>query len=74
MLTISVIHVTFETGCERYRVLETGVFVGAGRFVIDEREAKLWSEYRVSRVGWPGSSSSDNAGEDPGGGSSSASS
>lgn len=72
-LTLTVIHVTFETGCERYKELETGVFVGAGRFVIDESQGKLWSEYRVSKVGWPVSSSSDRAGEDPGGGSSSAS-
>jgi Protein of unknown function (DUF3237) len=43
-----VINVTFETGCERYKALETGVFVGAGRFVVDERG--LSSEYKVSRV------------------------
>jgi Protein of unknown function (DUF3237) len=43
-----VIHVTFETGCEKYKALETGIFVGAGHFLIDERG--LSSEYKVSRV------------------------
>jgi hypothetical protein len=43
-----VIHVTFETGCEKYKDLETGIFVGAGHFLIDERG--LSSEYKVSRV------------------------
>ena len=43
-----VINVTFESGCERYKSLETGVFVGAGHFVIDERG--LSSEYKVSKV------------------------
>jgi hypothetical protein len=40
--------VTFETGFEKYKELETGVFVGAGRFIVDERG--LTSEYRVSKV------------------------
>ena len=39
---------TFESGCERYKSLETGIFVGAGHFVIDERG--LSSEYKVSKV------------------------
>ncbi len=39
---------TFESGCERYKSLETGVFIGAGHFVIDERG--LSSEYKVSKV------------------------
>ena len=46
---------TFESGCERYKSLETGVFVGAGHFVVDERG--LSSEYKVSKV--------DVAGSDP---------
>lgn len=45
---IVVINVTFESGCERFKELETGVFVGAGRFVVDERG--LSSEYKVSKV------------------------
>lgn len=43
---------TFESGCERFKELETGVFVGAGRFVVDERG--LTSEYRISKVVVPG--------------------
>ena len=45
-----VINVTFETGCERYKELERGLFVGAGRFVLDGQG--LGVEYKVSRVGW----------------------
>lgn len=49
MLThIQVIHVTFETGSMRYRALEQGVFVGAGRFVLEEGGLKV--EYRISQV------------------------
>jgi hypothetical protein len=40
---------TFETGSERYRVLETGVYVGAGRFVVG-KERPVFVEYKVSRV------------------------
>ena len=39
---------TFESGCDRYKSLETGIFVGAGHFVVDERG--LSSEYKVSQV------------------------
>ena len=50
MLTVyAVIHLTFETGSERYRVLETGVYVGAGRFVVG-KEMPLFVEYKISRV------------------------
>ncbi|KIV79594.1 hypothetical protein PV11_07145 [Exophiala sideris] len=42
------IHVTFETGSMRYKALEQGVFVGAGRFVLEEGDLKV--EYRISRV------------------------
>lgn len=45
-----VINVTFESGSEKYRNLERGVFVGAGRFIWDGRG--LGVEYKVSRVGW----------------------
>ena len=45
----TVIHLTFETGSERYRALETGVYVGAGRFVVG-RERPVFVEYKVSRV------------------------
>ncbi|KPI37950.1 uncharacterized protein AB675_3107 [Cyphellophora attinorum] len=46
----SFIHVTFETGSEKYKELERGVFVGAGRFILDR--GGLGVEYKVSRVGW----------------------
>ncbi|KAI1616976.1 hypothetical protein EDD37DRAFT_645224 [Exophiala viscosa] len=42
------IHVTFETGSMRYKALEQGVFVGAGRFVLEEGDLKV--EYRISQV------------------------
>jgi hypothetical protein len=45
----AVIHLTFETGSERYRILETGVYVGAGRFVV-VKEKPVFVEYKVSRV------------------------
>jgi RNA polymerase I-specific transcription initiation factor RRN6 len=45
-----VIHVTFESGSEKYKELERGVFVGAGRFILDR--GGLGVEYKVSRVGW----------------------
>ena len=49
MLTlIPVIHVTFETGSMRYKALEQGVFVGAGRFVLEDGDLKV--EYRISQV------------------------
>jgi hypothetical protein len=46
---LSVIHLTFETGSESYRILETGVYVGAGRFVVG-KERPVFVEYKVSRV------------------------
>ena len=50
LLTVSaVIHLAFETGSERYRALETGVYVGAGRFIVG-KERPLFVEYKVSRV------------------------
>lgn len=44
-----VIHLIFETGNERYKGLETGVYVGAGRFVV-EKDKPVFVEYKVSRV------------------------
>ena len=41
----------FETGSERYKELETGVFVGTGRFQLDRsRDKPLTVEYKISRV------------------------
>lgn len=46
----STIQVEFETGCERYRFLETNIFVGAGRFVVDETIGRVHVEYCISQV------------------------
>ena len=43
-----VIQVTFETGSMRFKSLEQALFVGAGRFIVDERG--LTVEYRISKV------------------------
>lgn len=42
-------HFTFETGDEKLKALENGVFVGTGRFVL-EKDRPLTVEYRVSKV------------------------
>lgn len=44
----SFVQFTFETGSDKYKELENGVFVGAGHF-IREREGTV-VEYKVSRV------------------------
>lgn len=46
----SFIHVEFETGCNRYKELEMSLFVGAGRFVVDERKGRVSVEYKLSRI------------------------
>ncbi|KAL8809746.1 MAG: hypothetical protein Q9200_003139 [Gallowayella weberi] len=43
------IHITFETGDEALKDLETGVFVAAGRFVV-EKDRPATVEYRISKV------------------------
>jgi Protein of unknown function (DUF3237) len=50
LTTLIVIHVTFESGSERYKELETGVFVGAGRFVIETDRPGVGVEYKISKV------------------------
>ncbi|KAI4231336.1 MAG: hypothetical protein LQ349_005688 [Xanthoria aureola] len=45
----SFVHFTFETGDEKLKALENGVFVGAGRFVV-EKERPITVEYRISKV------------------------
>jgi hypothetical protein len=50
LLTLStVIHLVFETGSETYKVLETGVYVGAGRFVV-RKDRSFFVEYKVCRI------------------------
>ncbi len=43
-----VINVSFETGSLRYKSLEQSLFVGAGRFILEDGELK--AEYRISKV------------------------
>ncbi|KAL2871970.1 DUF3237 domain-containing protein [Aspergillus lucknowensis] len=45
----SFIHVTFETGDERYKELENRVFVGQGRFIA-EKGKPVVVDYRVGQV------------------------
>ena len=39
----------FETGDEKLKDLELGVFVGAGRFIVEEGKRSV-VEYKVSKV------------------------
>jgi RNA polymerase I-specific transcription initiation factor RRN6 len=41
---------SFETGSDKYKELQNGTYVAAGRFVVGEGEGTV-VEYRVSRVG-----------------------
>ena len=49
LIEIAVTHLTFETGSEKYKALETSVFVSAGRFVV-EKDKPVMVEYKVSKV------------------------
>jgi len=42
------INVSFETGSMRYKSLEQALFVGSGRFIIEDH--RLSVEYRISKV------------------------
>ncbi len=44
-----VIEMKFETGDEKLKGLETGVFVGAGRFVV-EKGKPVVVEYKLSKA------------------------
>lgn len=46
---IAVTEIKFETGHESLKELETGVFVAAGRFVV-EHGKPIMVEYKVSKV------------------------
>lgn len=46
--TCVVIEMRFETGDEKLKELETGMFVGAGRFRVEE--GKVVVEYKMSKV------------------------
>jgi len=45
-----VVTFTFETGSEKYKELENGVYVGAGHFVKQPGQEGLIVEYQVSKV------------------------
>lgn len=49
LIEIAVTHLTFETGSEKYKALETSVFVAAGRFIV-EKDKPVMVEYKVSKV------------------------
>jgi RNA polymerase I-specific transcription initiation factor RRN6 len=49
-LTAPVVTFTFETGSEKYKELENGVYVAAGHFVKEEGQKGLIVEYKVSKV------------------------
>jgi hypothetical protein len=49
LMLFTVIHLVFETGSETYRALETGVYVGAGRFVVG-KDRPVFVEYKVCRI------------------------
>lgn len=49
LIEIAVTHLTFETGSEKYKELETSVYVATGRFII-EKDKPVVVEYKVSRV------------------------
>ena len=46
---VLVIEMKFETGDEKLKDLETGVFVGAGRFVV-EKGKPVVVEYKISKA------------------------
>ena len=45
----TVIEMRFETGEETFKELETGVFVGAGRFIV-EQNRPVTVEYKLSKL------------------------
>ena len=45
----AVIEMRFETGEEKLKDLETGVFVGAGRFIVEQGKPVV-VEYKLSRL------------------------
>ena len=49
LLTHAVIEMKFETGDEKLKALELGVFVGAGRFVVEQGKP-VTVEYKISKM------------------------
>lgn len=48
-VAFAVIEMRFETGEEKLKDLETGVFVGAGRFIVEQGKP-VTVEYKLSKV------------------------
>ena len=49
LLSVAVIEMKFETGAETFKDLELGMFVGSGRFIIEQGKP-VTVEYKVSKV------------------------
>ena len=49
LIAILVIEMEFETGDEKLKDLELGVFVGAGRFLVEKGKPAV-VEYKISKV------------------------
>ena len=49
MIADLVIEMKFETGDEKLKDLETGVFIGAGRFVVEQGKPVV-VEYKISKA------------------------
>lgn len=50
----SFVSFSFETGSEKYKALENGVFVAAGHFVKEPGQKGVVVEYKVSKVVFSG--------------------
>ena len=49
LIAVTVIEMKFETGDEKLKDLELGVFVGSGRFLVEEGKPAV-VEYKISKV------------------------
>ena len=49
LIAVLVIEIKFETGDEKLKDLELGVFVGAGRFLV-EKGKPVVVEYKISKI------------------------
>jgi len=45
----SFVNMVFETGSDKYKDLELGVYIGAGHFIVEEGKPVI-VEYKVSRA------------------------
>ena len=49
LIVILVIEMKFETGDDKLKDLELGVFVGAGRFIVENGKPAV-VEYKISKI------------------------